>query len=386
MRILIVDDNPTNQIVIEKVLQKAGYQQNTKLSSAFELIDYLHMNEEQPQESLFEHADADLILLDMMMPGMDGIEVCRLIQKYPHLKDIPIIMVTAVGDSSKLAEALDAGAIDFVTKPINKIELLARIRVALRLKYEKDWHKNQDKIIRQELDLARQVQRGVMSDTLHNEALHIDALYRPSSQLAGDMYAWQQLDNGKYGVMIIDVMGHGISSALVCMFISSQIRELLQRNVDPVEMMQQLNARMMELQTESIPISYYFTGIYCVIDPVHQELEYVNAGHPPGLLVEATGKVRRLETSSCAIGMFEELEMRKERISFTADSKLYLYTDGLMEQHAMEEDPDQQIKQLSQLFKRERKADMEELFHHFVSTQFGTEQHDDVCLVGVHIK
>ena len=77
-----------------------------------------------------KRADIDLILLDMMMPEMDGIEACRIVQQYEHLKDIPIIMVTAVGDSKKLAEALDAGAVDYVTKPINKVELMARIRLA----------------------------------------------------------------------------------------------------------------------------------------------------------------------------------------------------------------------------------------------------------------
>src|SRR5690606_21802441 len=105
----------------------------------------------------------DLILMDLMMPEIDGLEACRRIQGEERYKDVPIIFVTAVGDSNKLAEALDAGASDYVMKPINKLELLARIRSALRLKYEKDWHKERDKRIKYELELAKQVQRSVLS-------------------------------------------------------------------------------------------------------------------------------------------------------------------------------------------------------------------------------
>lgn len=98
-----------------------------------------------------------------MMPEIDGIEACHRLQQDERFKDIPIIFITALEDSSKLAEALDCGGMDYVTKPINKIELLARIRVALRLKYEKDWHAEQEQKIQNELDLAMQVQKGLLN-------------------------------------------------------------------------------------------------------------------------------------------------------------------------------------------------------------------------------
>lgn len=151
MRILIVDDNPTNVIIIREILKKEDYRNFITASSAKDMLKLLGVgsgsDEKRPKQS-----DIDLILLDMMMPEMDGIEACRVVQQYEHLKDIPIIMVTAVGDSKKLAEALDAGAVDYVTKPINKVELMARIRLALRLKREKDWHKERDQRIQDELE------------------------------------------------------------------------------------------------------------------------------------------------------------------------------------------------------------------------------------------
>lgn len=149
MTILLVDDNSVNLFVIEKILKNAGYTDCVSLKSAYELFDYLKIDSIKPR-----YEDVDLILLDIMMPEVDGLEACRRIQEEEKLKDIPIIFITAIEDTKKLAEALDCGGTDYVTKPINKTELLARIRVALRLKYEKDWHKEQDKKLQSELGFS----------------------------------------------------------------------------------------------------------------------------------------------------------------------------------------------------------------------------------------
>src|SRR5690349_13139040 len=108
MRILIVDDNHTNIIIVREILKKENYHKTAVASSAKEMFEVLGLSETpKSRESLV--GEIDLILLDMMMPEMDGIEACRVLQQHEHLKEIPVIMVTAVGDSKKLAEALDAG-------------------------------------------------------------------------------------------------------------------------------------------------------------------------------------------------------------------------------------------------------------------------------------
>lgn len=158
MTILLVDDNQVNLFVIEKILKGAGYDNCVSLTSAHALFDYLNLDDENSKTN-----SVDLILLDIMMPEIDGIEACRRIQQVERLKHIPIIFVTALEDSSKLVEALDAGGTDYVTKPINKVELLARMRVALRLKEEIDWHTEHEKKIQTELDLATHVQQNLLS-------------------------------------------------------------------------------------------------------------------------------------------------------------------------------------------------------------------------------
>src|SRR4051794_21760569 len=115
MSIIVVDDNATNLFIIEKILKDAGYKDLIMALSATELFKLLKMDSPNVVE-----VTVDLILMDVMMPVIDGVEACKRIQEDSRFRDIPIIFVTAMGDSNKMADALDAGAIDYVMKPINK--------------------------------------------------------------------------------------------------------------------------------------------------------------------------------------------------------------------------------------------------------------------------
>ncbi|MWC30049.1 SpoIIE family protein phosphatase [Paenibacillus sp. MMS18-CY102] len=333
MRITIVDDNAMNVTVVQEMLKRAGYQNITTAASAMELYRQLGLDEEgNDTQHQAEDPGVDLILLDMMMPRIDGITACRTIHGLERLKDIPIIMVTAIGDSKKLAEALDAGATDYVTKPINRVELMARIRSALRLKQEKDWHKERDRRLRDELQLAREVQYAVLPSRLENERIVIDAIYRPSEELSGDLYAWHRIDDNRYAVVVIDAMGHGISSSLVCMFIASILKEAMGSLTDPDKVVHELNRRAMQLNFSDQLIHYYFTGIYMVVDLASGVAEYVNAGHPPGLLLRSgSSEAEYLTGGSPAIGIFDGITVTKQTVSIGAGDRIVLFTDGLLD-------------------------------------------------------
>ncbi|MRX70783.1 SpoIIE family protein phosphatase [Bacillus lacus] len=325
MSILIVDDNKVNLFVIEKILKNEGYTDFISFTSATELFQYLKLDSPSSQ------IDADVILMDIMMPGIDGIQACKILQETPHLRDIPVIFVTALEDSEKVAEALDVGAIDYITKPIKKVELLARLRVALRLKYEKDWHTQQEKKIRDELRLATEVQRNLLSSPISTPNLQIASSYLPAFQLAGDMYYWQKLDNERYGVMILDMMGHGISSSLVCMYISSVLRDAMKHYTEPEEVIRELNNWMHQLYNEENEMNYYFTAIYLVIDTKKKTVDYINAGHPPGFALIDGSQTELLKRSCCAVGFFEEIDMKKHSLSYRESIQILMYTDGVLE-------------------------------------------------------
>ncbi len=373
MSILIVDDNPVNIFVIEKILKQAGYQDLVSLNSAQELFEYIHFGKDSSK-----HNEIDLILLDIMMPEIDGLEVCRRLQKEEKFKDVPIIFVTALEDANKLAEALDMGAMDYITKPINKVELLARMRVALRLKSELNWHKEQEENLRNELDLATQVQRNLLSSPLREEHIKIEASYLPSFKLAGDMYYWYKIDENRYGIILLDVMGHGVSASLVCMFISSVLRETIKSLIDPELVMKDLNKYMTLLHNENDNIPYYFTAIYLVVDTEKRTIEYVNAGHPSGYVLVDETNVVELNRGSCAVGFFDEIKVEKTVIPFEKNAQITLFTDGVLEAIANDEF---EAEEKLRAFTERKWGDLEEEIEGFYKEEQKKAQSDDMCLI-----
>ncbi|KGR75719.1 SpoIIE family protein phosphatase [Ureibacillus sinduriensis] len=373
MTILLVDDNKVNLFVIEKILNSEGYNDCVSLTSAKELFDYLQL---EASNSFSKHVD--LILLDIMMPEIDGLEACRVIKANERYKDIPIIFVTALDDKNKLAEALDIGGMDYITKPIDKVELLARIRVALRLKAELDWHTQHEKKIQYELDLATNVQRSLLSPPIKEKNIQVEVSYLPSFNLAGDMYYWHKINDHRYAVILLDMMGHGISASLLCMFISSVLREAIKQIVDPVDVVNELNRYMAQLHNEKESIPYYFTAIYLVIDTEMKTIEYVNAGHPHGYVTIDEEHIVPLNQGSCAIGFFEEIKVEKQIIHYQKEAQIILFTDGLLEAITPDEfEAEERIRTLS-----ERKWSTSQLLlDELLPKENQTNQPDDMCLV-----
>ncbi|MFC7686725.1 SpoIIE family protein phosphatase [Ureibacillus sp. GCM10028918] len=373
MTILLVDDNKVNLFVIEKILNNVGYNDCVSLTSAQELFDYLQLD---APNSISKNVD--LILLDIMMPEIDGIEACRIIKANNRYKDIPIIFVTALDDKNKLAEALDMGGMDYITKPIDKVELLARIRAALRLKAELDWHTQHEKKIQYELDLATNVQRSLLSPPLKEKNIQLEVSYLPSFNLAGDMYYWHKISEHRYAVILLDMMGHGISASLLCMFISSVLREAIKQIVDPVDVVKELNRYMAQLHNEKESIPYYFTAIYLVIDTEAKTIEYVNAGHPHGYVYLDEEHIIPLNQGSCAIGFFDEIKVEKQIIHYQKEAQIILFTDGLLEAIAPDEfEAEERIKNLTQ----QTWSGSEMLLDELLPKEKQQNQPDDMCLV-----
>ncbi|HEX6950489.1 MAG TPA: response regulator [Nitrospira sp.] len=151
MSILIVDDSPDQQALLRSILGKAGHADVLSAESAKTAARLLNLDGDSANHKI------DLILMDVLMPEQDGVETCRQIKRCAHLEDVPVIMVTAKSDLSNLQEAFAAGAMDFISKPVNSIELLARVSSALLLKQEMDRRKNRELELRrsnEELQMA----------------------------------------------------------------------------------------------------------------------------------------------------------------------------------------------------------------------------------------
>lgn len=190
MGILVVDDSPTVRSIIKSYLNSAGHTRLLFAGSAGEAFKALGMDGQG--NSLSPGVpDIDLILLDIVLPDMDGREVCRIIKSVENLQDIPVIMVTSLTESENLEKAFDAGAIDYITKPINSIELLARSRSALRLKQEMDSRKAREQKL---LEVTRQLEEAVEK---LNRLSSLDGLTGIANRRRFDEYLEQEWKSGR---------------------------------------------------------------------------------------------------------------------------------------------------------------------------------------------
>ncbi len=153
MSILIVDDSIDSQLLLKSILKASGFSDLLIAGSSVEAFKLLGMEENHGGTGA---KGVDVILMDILMPGLDGIETCRLIRTVEFLQDVPIILVTGTEEVRYLEMALEAGALDFVIKPVNKVELLARVRSAMRLKHESDRRKTLEREI---AELRQQVEK-----------------------------------------------------------------------------------------------------------------------------------------------------------------------------------------------------------------------------------
>jgi CheY-like chemotaxis protein len=154
LRILIVDDSLDQRQLLEALLKTGGYTDLLLAESPMAAVQHPAVG--RPTEA---HPPVDLILMDIEMPELDGIDACRQLKRFPHLKDIPIVMVTGVTESDALPKAFAAGAVDYIAKPVNKLELLARVRSVLALKQETDQRKARERDLQrrtEELEAALQ--------------------------------------------------------------------------------------------------------------------------------------------------------------------------------------------------------------------------------------
>ena len=155
MAILIVDDSTDHYALLRSILTKAGHHQILGAESAQAAFSMLNL------DGIQSATDVDLILMDVLMPGIDGVQACRRIKQQTHLRDIPIIMVTAKSDLENLHEAFSAGAMDYINKPVKSVELLARVASAITLKKEMDCRKLRESELRRTNEELQQALREV---------------------------------------------------------------------------------------------------------------------------------------------------------------------------------------------------------------------------------
>lgn len=376
MSIIIVDDSNLNLSFIRDVLTKAGYCNIQTASSADQVFDLLGIAE---GNSPRKPAAVDLILLDIVMPIMDGITACKKIKEHAFYSDLPIIFLT--GDRKHFKEAFNAGGMDFIEKGGPEYELLARVKSALRLKKEMDIRKLRENRMRKELQLAKHLQNSVLSTSIKEHNIQIHGKYIQSEEVSGDMFYWTRIDEHRYGVLLIDVSGHGLSSALISMSVRSMMDEMVNRRVDPALVCDELNRQMIRLFTNS-KLTVYFTAIYVLIDFNVGEIHYFNAGHPPGLVLLESSETIQLKGTTIPIGIKTEMDSRIQTWKIQGKTRILLYTDGLVEipGHSIKDGISQLERYAKSLIHLENDSFVDRI------EEWVQHKTDDVCIISINLK
>jgi serine phosphatase RsbU (regulator of sigma subunit) len=314
-QILVVDDTPANLRLLSQVLTEDGYRVRAVTSGARAL------------ESA-QAAPPNLILRDIRMPEMSGFEVCERLKTDPRTRDVPVIFISALDDVEAKVRAFHMGGVDYITKPFQIGEVLARAETHLALRRLQQELQERNRRYERELALAAQIQASFLPPVPTIPGWQMAARLIPSHETSGDFYDFVPLPGERWGIVVGDVADKGAGAALFMALSWSLIRTYLVEHLSaPARALELVNRRILQdtLTTEFVTV---FLG---VLDPAAGTLSYGNAGHCPALLVRAGGDVTWLARTGMALGVVEEAVWEESSVAFQAGDLLVLYTDGVTE-------------------------------------------------------
>jgi sigma-B regulation protein RsbU (phosphoserine phosphatase) len=313
-RILIVDDVRTNVDVLVEAL-RGDYKLNVAL------------NGESALRSI-EKTPPDLVLLDIMMPGLDGYEVCRRLRAATATREIPVMFLSALEEVKNKAEGFEVGGNDYLVKPFEVLEVKARVRSLLKAKAYSDAVKE---MLASELRIAREIQLGILpadiSAATRGSGVEVHTLLEPAKEVGGDLFEVLRAADGRLVVVIGDVSGKGIPAALFMAVTMTLIRTLGRQFQTPAEILQRVNDAL----AAQNPMNMFVTIFCAVYEPGSGLLTYASAGHPTPMLVRDS----HCQVVSCqpamVAGAFPGLEVFSHSLHLAVGDLLLFYTDGVTE-------------------------------------------------------
>jgi len=314
-RVLLVDDAKSNlDILVE------GLKSEHKLSLALNGPMALQIAARTPP---------DLVLLDILMPGMDGYEVCRRLRQMPETAEVPIMFLSSLEEVQNKTRGFEAGANDYLTKPFEMLEVKARVRSLLKAKAYSDAVKEQ---IASELRVAHEIQMGMLPHDFAQveQAYHVSfgAVLEPAREVGGDLYGVCAAAPDRLVVFLGDVSGKGIPASLFMVRAISLARLLSREIAEPERILVRLND---ELAVDN-PSGMFVTFLCGAFEPMSSRLVLANAGHcRPVLLPKGEAPRWAVKNLGTALGFDPGLEFERTELALHQGDALIFYTDGVSE-------------------------------------------------------
>jgi phosphoserine phosphatase RsbU/P len=316
--ILIVDDSAANLRLLTQMLTERGYRVRA-VTSGQRALDSIAV--ELP----------GLILLDIRMKGMDGFEVCSRLKAEPRSQDVPIIFISALTDTEDKLRAFQAGGVDYVTKPFQVEEVMARIKTHLALRRLQMRLEEANRKFSRELALASKVQCGFLPVELPQlTGWQMAARLKPAREMSGDFYDLFGLPNGRIALVMADVVDKGVAAALFMALSWSLIRTYAAEFPDePARVVTAVDQRL----RQDAHADQFVTLFYGVLDAASGHLCYSNAGQNPPLIVSGCGRKdwQKLTATGPPLGILDDRRWAQREVTICPGGILILYTDGITE-------------------------------------------------------
>ena len=331
--VLVVDDLETNRDVLSRRLKHQGYAVSTAENGS-QALEKLHA------------AAFDLVLLDIMMPEMDGYEVLRRLKADEALRHIPVVMISALNELDSVVRCIELGAEDYLPKPFDPTLLKARIGACLEKKRAHDretrdhlrmqelataLHASNSEMARwrelQEADLAvaRSTQQGIITTAFPKlDGWQLDAVYAPLIQIGGDVYGCRELDDGTCLVWLADATGHGVAAALLTTFVALLFNHASAASKTAGGILARVNSGFY-----SVLRGHSFMTASCAVITADGRLSFAGAGDPALLVRRRDGVIETLPARNTMIGLAAELEIGETATTLASGDVALLYTDGL---------------------------------------------------------
>ncbi len=322
-RLLLVEDSSTMRRMISSLLGDEGYEVKTAVDGN----DGFAKAREAPRP--------DLILSDFEMPDLDGAGLCRALKADKDLRTIPVLLLTTLSETKNKISGLDAGADDYIQKPKSPDdiqELFARIRAHLRIADLRNELAERNRLLEAaqrkltfELELARKVQFALMPrPPKPRGVLRCAVRYTPANQLGGDVYDFYRLENNRLGILVADVSGHGVNSAMLSGMVKALAAPLSIAVLEPGELLAGLDIACEQF----FPEGYFCTGFYLIGDEETGLVRYAGVGHPPAIVIGPNGpRLLQSNPGMLGIGMVDGTAGDHDRLA--PGESLIIYTDGL---------------------------------------------------------
>jgi phosphoserine phosphatase RsbU/P len=314
-KVLVVDDTEANIDVLVQTL-RGEY----RLSVALDGESALRSIDRDPP---------DIVLLDIVMPGLDGYAVCRRIRATEAWRDIPVMFLSSLEDAQDKARGFEAGGNDYVSKPFEPLEVRARVRSLLRSKAYSDAVREAHV---RDLRIAREIQMGILPSALNTHTrgtgLDVAAVVEPARQVGGDLYEVLRAAEDRVVVALGDVSGKGIPAALFMAVTMTLLRTMARHHSDPAKILSALNDEL----AEQNPRGMFVTMQCAVFDLRCGRVTVAGAGHDPAVVLSRARAPRRAFPSSGRVaGLMGGNEITSESLDLSPGDTLLFFSDGVTE-------------------------------------------------------